>query len=95
MSNIRSFKGARAPAGSEPEHTHRRSWPWLAAAVVFCPCHLPLTLSLLAGGLLGGTLTSNTGWIYLGFAAAFVLMLWRGFSRLGEKDDCRACQLKS
>lgn len=92
---MRTLRESKSPFTGErtTEHTHKRGWPWLAAAVVFCPCHLPLTLGVL-GGVLGGALTGGTGWVYLAFAGAFVFALWRGFSHVSQGDDCPACKLK-
>ena len=37
-----------------PRHLENRGMAWMIGAFVFCPCHLPITLSALAL-LLGGT----------------------------------------
>ena len=42
-----------AAAPSAPAAERRGRW-WLAVSFLFCPCHLPLTLGLLAG-VFGGT----------------------------------------
>lgn len=43
----------------------RRRW-WLAISFLFCPCHLPLTIGLLAsvlGGTALGGLLRDHGWV--------------------------------
>lgn len=78
-----------------PEHTHPRvrRWPWLVAAAVVCPCHLPLLLALAGTGALGGALARNYLLLLAGLAAAFALALWRGLSAGRRKESCPACRV--
>lgn len=48
---------------------------WMVGAFVFCPCHLPLTLSVLAL-LLGGTAAGALLRAHPYIAAAIVTLLW-------------------
>jgi cytochrome c biogenesis protein CcdA len=57
---------------------------WVAGAFVFCPCHLPITLSVLAL-MLGGTAAGALLRAHPYVAAAVVTLLWaagtwRGFA---------------
>lgn len=75
------------------EHNHpvRRSWPWLIAAFVLCPCHVPILLAVLGTGVLGGGLARNQWLVILVLGVAFVVLLARG---LGQRRDpaCAACR---
>jgi hypothetical protein len=71
----------------------RRGRWWLAVSFLFCPCHLPLTLGLLAtvgGGTALGGLLRDHGWV----AAAVIAATWlagtaRGFTwiRRAERGE--------
>lgn len=57
---------------------------WVAGAFVFCPCHLPITLSVLAL-MLGGTAAGALLRAHPYIAGAVVTLLWaagtwRGFA---------------
>ena len=45
---------SRAACPLSPEQTNRRGLAWIIGAFVLCPCHLPLTLWVVAA-LLSGT----------------------------------------
>lgn len=92
MGDLRSFRSTQGRSGDgRPRHTHKRGWPWVAAAVVLCPCHLPLTLGAL-GGVFGGVVTGNAIWIWVGVTAAFAVALWRAMRRFRGQEDCPACR---
>lgn len=68
----------------DPRQLEHRGLAWLIGAFVFCPCHLPITLSVLAL-LLGGSAaaTQLQSHPYLAGVAITSLWLagtWRGFS---------------
>lgn len=44
----------------------------VALAVVTCPCHVPIVLTLLAGTTVGGLLAAHTGLLITGMAFIFV-----------------------
>jgi len=61
-----------------------RGMRWVMGAFVFCPCHLPITLSVLAL-LLGGTAAGVALRAHPFIAGAMVTLLWvagtwRGFA---------------
>ena len=58
-----------------PAQLENRGMLWVAGAFVFCPCHLPITLSVLAL-LLGGTAAGALLRAHPYVAAAVVTMLW-------------------
>jgi len=59
-----------------PEQTGRRGVAWILGAFVFCPCHLPITLWVVAA-LLSGTAIGALvlGHPYLSGVALFVVWL--------------------
>jgi mercuric ion transport protein len=68
----------------DPRQLENRGVMWMAGAFVLCPCHLPITLSVLAlmlGGTAAGALLSAHP-----YAAATIVTLlwaagtWRGFA---------------
>ena len=67
-----------------PAQLEKRGMLWVIGAFVFCPCHLPITLSVLAL-LLGGTAAGALLRAHPYVAAVVVTALWaagtwRGFS---------------
>lgn len=43
--------------------------------MIACPCHLPITLALLAGTSLGGFIGANLGLVTIGLAGYFIVAL--------------------
>jgi len=67
-----------------PSQLENRGMAWVIGAFVFCPCHLPITLSVLAL-LLGGTAAGALLRAHPYIAGAVVTALWaagtwRGFA---------------
>ena len=63
---------APAAVPAAPAAERRGRW-WLAVSFLFCPCHLPLTLGLLAGvfgGTALGALLRDHAWVAGGIIAA-------------------------
>lgn len=83
----------RGPA-LDPAHTHRerRRWPWLVAAFVLCPCHIPILLWIAGTGALGGALARNRLALFVALGAAFVVALWRGAAERKTVEGCAACR---
>ena len=94
------------PAARDLERRGRR---WLVVSYILCPCHLPVTLSLLAvalgGTALGSVVVGHAGWVAVGLTALYAAVLWRGFHRIraakrleaqGLRLDCTkdACTLE-
>ena len=67
----RQPSSAKATAGK----LENRGMLWMIGAFVFCPCHLPLTLSALAL-LLGGTAAGALLRAHPYIAAVVVTLLW-------------------
>ena len=74
----------RSSAIAAAGRLENRGMMWVAGAFVFCPCHLPITLSILAL-LLGGTGAGVALRAHPYLAGAVVTTLWiagtwRGFN---------------
>jgi mercuric ion transport protein len=76
-----------------PRQLERRGRWWLAVSFLFCPCHLPLTLGLLAsvlGGTALGGLLRDHGWVAgLVIAATWLAGTARGLTwiRRAERGE--------
>ena len=78
----------------EPRSLENRGMVWMIGAFVFCPCHLPITLSALAlllGGTAAGALLSS----YPIAAGVLVTLLWsagtwRGYALMRRAQKLRA-----
>ena len=66
------MKQCDIPTSSQLE---KRGMMWVIGAFVFCPCHLPITLSVLAM-LLGGTATGVALRAHPFIAGTIVTTLW-------------------
>jgi hypothetical protein len=57
---------------------------WLMGAFVFCPCHLPITLSAVAfflgGTASGALLRAHPYWAGAAVTSLWIAGTWRGFS---------------
>jgi MerE protein len=85
------MKSCEIPAPAQPTFAkatagrlEKRGMMWVIGAFVFCPCHLPITLSVLAM-LLGGTATGIALRAHPFIAGTIVTTLWvagtwRGFA---------------
>jgi cytochrome c biogenesis protein CcdA len=67
-----------------PQQLENRGMMWMIGAFVLCPCHLPITLSVLAL-LLGGTVAGAALRAHPYIAGMIVSLLWaagtwRGFA---------------
>jgi hypothetical protein len=67
-----------------PQQLENRGMMWMIGAFVFCPCHLPITLSALAL-LLGGTVAGAALRAHPYIGGMIVTLLWaagtwRGFA---------------
>jgi hypothetical protein len=82
-------------AGAREQSTHnhpqRRSWLWLVAAFVLCPCHIPILLAIAGTGALGGALARNQALLVGVVAVAFAFALWRYLAPSKTADSCPAC----
>jgi cytochrome c biogenesis protein CcdA len=66
------MKTCELPSARQLEN---RGLIWMIGAFVFCPCHLPITLSVLAL-MLGGTAAGALLRAHPYIAAAIVTLLW-------------------
>ena len=74
----------------EPHGHGERRWPWLVAAVVLCPCHLPILLALLGTS----ALARSRGLVLVALTAAFAVALWRYLAPVKPNHDCPTCAAK-
>ncbi|WP_034389027.1 hypothetical protein [Deinococcus sp. YIM 77859] len=69
-----------------------RAYLLLGTAMLLCPCHLPLLLGLLAGGVGGSAfarfLSQNTALVAALATAYFVFALWLGRRLLTRNNAC-------
>lgn len=68
----------------------RRGERWLALSFVFCPCHLPWTLAILAmvfgGGALGTFVRGNGLLIGAAVSALWFAGTWKGFALIRQAE---------
>jgi mercuric ion transport protein len=71
-----------------PEQAERRGWLWVIGAFIMCPCHLPLTLAILAtllGGTALGALLHQYPWTAgTIITIAWALGTWRGLRHIRD-----------
>jgi mercuric ion transport protein len=69
---------------------------WLVVSYLLCPCHLPVTLGLVAaaagGTAIGAALTANAWRFGAVLAVLYGLALWRGFHHLRRAEAAAAEQ---
>jgi len=76
----------------DPARLERRGVLWMIGAFVFCPCHLPITLGVLAlmlGGTAAGALLSHHPYLAATMTTLlWVMGTWRGFHlvRLAQRQ---------
>lgn len=89
--NVQEIATRVQPIG--PTHTHpdNKSWPWLVATFVLCPCHIPIVLAILGTGALGGALARNSAVVFVALTPAFAFAVWRYVATTKEQDACPAC----
>lgn len=84
----------QAPARSGLALLERRGRRWIFGSFAFCPCHLPLTLGVLAtvlgGTAIGAVLRDHAVVAGVMITAAWVAGTWRGFRlvRLAQRGAC-------
>ena len=74
------------PSPSTVRQTENRGLAWVVGAFLICPCHLPVTLAVIAA-LLSGTAAGTliTAHAYVAGAiitAAWIAATWRGIAHL-------------
>ena len=58
-----------------PEQADRRGIAWIVGSFVLCPCHLPITLAVLAS-VLSGTAAGALIYAHLYVTGAVISILW-------------------
>jgi len=91
---VRTETAEVATKTEQQAHTHpqKRSWPWLVAAFLLCPCHLPVVLAILGTGAFGGLIARSQGVLFVVLGAAFGFALWRGLSGSKTVKPCPTCR---
>ncbi|MBA3423940.1 MAG: hypothetical protein H0U04_05220 [Rubrobacter sp.] len=82
----------RAATDQAHMRTEKRSWRWLVAAFLLCPCHLPIVLTILGTGAFGGFIARSQGVLFVVLGAAFGFALWRGLSGSKTAEVCPVCR---
>lgn len=81
-----------------PAQLEKRGRMWIFGSFVFCPCHLPVTLAILAtvfgGTAVGALLRDNMLLAGLIITGVWVAGTWRGF-RLVRQAQAGACPVPS
>ena len=74
----------------------RRGWAWVIGAFAICPCHLPVTLAVIAGALSGTAMGARiTGHPYIvggAVTGAWLAASWRGVLYLRSSHEGRGSQ---
>ena len=65
----------KAVCALTPEQADRRGIAWVIGSFVLCPCHLPITLAVLAG-VLSGTALGVLFRSHLFLAGAIISITW-------------------
>jgi mercuric ion transport protein len=81
---------ARAP--EDAKRVIRRGKIWVALSFIFCPCHLPVTLTLLTlllgGTALGAVLRDNIVLAGIIITATWGIGTWRGMQLIRTANTC-------
>ena len=84
------------PAAPDPDARERQGRRWLIWSFIFCPCHLPISMGVLAaifGGTAFGTLVSrNTLGVGLAFGAVYAVGVGIGFRHIRAATTGRNCR---
>ncbi len=88
----RDASRAAPPAGQDVTAVQRRGKLWVALSFVFCPCHLPVTLTLLTlllGGTAAGALLRDNVWLAGAvITSTWAAGTWRGLRLLRGPAAC-------
>lgn len=88
------FGESSLPADPVSRSHEKRGRKWLFVSYFLCPCHVPITLTLL-GALLGGTaigaaLTGNALRVGIVLTTLYAIVLWRGFRQIRRAKQIEA-----
>lgn len=102
MTTAEQIKTAPVPAVETPLERERRGRRWLIWSFVFCPCHLPLSMAVLAlifgGTAFGSLISSNTLGVGIAFGLLYAVGVGIGFRHLraaavGKDCSAGACEI--
>lgn len=81
-----AFGRTALPTDPVARDLEKRGRRWLILSYVLCPCHLPVTLGLLAlafgGTAVGTVVVGHAGWVAIVLTTLYAAVLWRGFRRI-------------
>jgi hypothetical protein len=91
--------GVASPVAEPDDRLERAGRWWIFGSFAFCPCHLPLTLGLLAavfGGTTLGVVVRDHAWAAgTVLTASWIAGTWYGFRLLRRARSGVACALPS
>lgn len=90
-----------APGDTASRRSENRGRAWLLISFLLCPCHLPVTLGVIAavagGTAIGAALTASLWRLGVVVGILYALALWRGFHHLrrAQRSSCEtdACEV--
>lgn len=100
---LESEQSTELSAGDEPgpDALERRGRRWLIWSFIFCPCHLPWSMAILAsvfgGSALGTLISRNVIGVGIAFGAVYAIGIGIGFHHLrnaARGKDCSYGQCK-
>ncbi len=96
MTDTATTNGSSGNTVAEPVgRLERRGLWWVFGSFVFCPCHLPLTLGLLAavfGGTTVGVLVRDHAWVAgTILTGSWIAGTWYGFRLLRRARSGATC----
>ncbi len=79
----------------DPATLERRGRRWLIWSFIFCPCHLPVSMAVLAavfgGTAMGALISRNTIGVGLAFGVVYAIGVGIGFRHLWAASAAEAC----
>lgn len=79
----------RTACALTPEQADRRGIAWIVGSFVLCPCHLPITLAVLAA-VLSGTAAGTLIYKHLYITGSVISILWLAGTLQGFRLMSRA-----
>ena len=81
---------------TDPDVREQQGRRWLVWSFIFCPCHLPLSMAVLAaifgGTAFGALISRNTLGVGLGFGALYAAGVGIGFRHIRAATAGRNCR---
>lgn len=95
MTETRAHNDVAPDEVIDPARSERRGRRWLIWSFILCPCHLPVTMTLLAvvfgGSAFGALISRNTIGVGVVFGVIYVLCLAVGFQHLRAAAADKDC----